>query len=219
MSNGERSRILGKRSDLGEKARVLLIEEDQEMLVSLTTNLEEEGYYVDIAKNWKESVQMTREGIYDVALIDVKLSDMEKPRLLAELGDISPEMIKIMVTGQSSIRSAIEVVEKGINGYIVKPFPPDELLKIMEHHLRKQDEERQSDVNGTRGSCETILKRLNETSDRKRGEAVNLLPRIGIYSCLLCGCQFCAKRVLKRHYHEMHQDSIPEYAEKPTSHL
>jgi DNA-binding NtrC family response regulator len=198
---------------------VLLIEDNQETLASLTTTLVEEGYYVDAAKNCEESIRRAREGIYDVALIDAKLSDMEQPHLLSDLGDISPEMIKIMVTGQSSIRGAIEVVEKGINGYIVKPFQPDELLRIMEHHLRKQDEERRSGEKRTESSSETLVKRLVETSDRKHEEEIKRIPLIGIYSCLLCERQFGTKRLSKGHYYRKHHENIPDYKGRQSSHL
>jgi len=60
--------------------------------------------------------------------------------LLTKMRDTFPNMIKIMVTGYPSLQNAIEAINKGADGYIVKPTKMDELLGMLRKHLEKQRE-------------------------------------------------------------------------------
>ena len=54
--------------------------------------------------------------------------------------DTVPRMVKIIVTGYPGLQNAVEAVNKGADGYIVKPFKMEDLLKTVREHLKKQEE-------------------------------------------------------------------------------
>ncbi len=102
--------------------------------------LEKEGYVVDTAKDGKEAIEKSKTSFYNLALVDIRLPDMEGTKLLTALKETVPKMVKIIVTGYPSLQNAIEAVNKGADGYIVKPIKMDELLSTVEGHLKKQQE-------------------------------------------------------------------------------
>jgi len=75
-----------------------------------------------------------------LALIDIRLPDMDGVQLLTSLKETSPKMIKIIITGYPSLQNAVEAVNKGADGYIVKPIKMSELLAMIKEHLSKQRE-------------------------------------------------------------------------------
>lgn len=121
---------------MGGPASILVVDDDESIRSILTKILEEEGYTVDTAENGNEAIEKTKTNSYDLALIDVRLPDMEGTKLLAAINDASPKMVKIMVTGDPTMRSAIEAVNKGADGYILKPIKIENLLSIIKEHLQ-----------------------------------------------------------------------------------
>ena len=65
---------------------------------------------------------------------------MDGVQLLTAMKDTTPKMVKIIITGYPSLQNAIEAVNKGADGYIVKPIKMNELLTMMKEHLMKQQE-------------------------------------------------------------------------------
>jgi DNA-binding NtrC family response regulator len=123
---------------MGEPARILVVDDDESVRNVLKTILEGEGYTVDTAENGKGAIEKTKTNSYNLALIDVRLPDMEGTKLLAAINETSPKMVKIMVTGYPSMRSAIEAVNKGADGYILKPIKIENLLNTIKEHLQTQ---------------------------------------------------------------------------------
>lgn len=127
---------------MSTKPSILIVDDDESIRRTLAMILEEKGYIVDTAENGEEAIRKSMENFYNVALIDIKLPDMEGTRLLTEMKDTVPKMIKIMITGYPTLENAIETVNRGADGYILKPINIDELLSKIEEHLKKQKEEK-----------------------------------------------------------------------------
>ena len=126
---------------MNQKARVLIIDDDAGIRRTLTKILEAEGYSVKDAENGQKAIDASKESFYNIALIDIRLPDIEGTKLLDKLNDIEPKMVKIIVTGFPSLQNAIEAVNEGADGYILKPFDVKELLAMIENHLKKQEDE------------------------------------------------------------------------------
>jgi len=77
-------------------------------------------------------------------LLDIRLLDMEGTKLVTEMRDTFPKMVKIMITSFPSLQNAVEALNKGADAYIVKPVIIDNLLKTIEVQLTKQREARES---------------------------------------------------------------------------
>jgi len=86
----------------------------------------------------KKAIVKTRKKFYNLALIDIRLPDMEGMALLTKMKDATSRMRKIIVTGYPTLQNAIEAVNKGADAYILKPFSTEKTLKTIEQQLAKQ---------------------------------------------------------------------------------
>ncbi|MGB9676569.1 MAG: response regulator [Candidatus Bathyarchaeales archaeon] len=125
-----------------ENARILIVDDDENIRKLLQTILEEEGYSVDTADTAKEAIEKTKKSFYNLALIDIRLPDMEGIELLTKIRDTVPKMRKIIITGYPTLQNAIAAVNRGANAYILKPFDMDKVLATIRDELKKQEEER-----------------------------------------------------------------------------
>ena len=123
-----------------EKKRILVIDDDEVVLASIANILRIEGYSVNVAKTGREAIEKSHLGVYNLALIDLRLPDMDGTRLLTELGATTPRMVKIILTGYPSPESRVEAFGRYADGYIIKPVKIDDLVKTVRDRLREQDE-------------------------------------------------------------------------------
>lgn len=126
---------------MSETVRILVVDDDVGLRRVLKTVLEEEGYIVDVAGSGEEAIKKSNIAYYNVAFIDIRLPDMMGTRLLTELRETTPRMIKIVITGFPSVENAIKAVNQRADAYILKPFNIEKILKIVKNHLEKQRED------------------------------------------------------------------------------
>jgi len=143
---------------MSEHARILVIDDDENVRKGLALALKERGYVVDVAKDGKEAVEKSEAAFFNLALIDIRLPDMDGIELLTALRDTIPKMIKIIVTGYPSLENAIKAVNKGADGYILKPVDMDRLVSTIERHLRRQQEAREYSEEKVKEYIETRAK-------------------------------------------------------------
>jgi DNA-binding NtrC family response regulator len=125
-----------------ENARILIVDDDENIRKVLKTILEEEGYAVDEAEDAKKAIEKSRRNVYNLALIDIRLPDMEGIELLTRMKDTVPKMRKIIITGYPTLQNAIEAVNRGADAYILKPFDMEKVLATIKEQLRKYEEEK-----------------------------------------------------------------------------
>lgn len=125
-----------------EKKRVLVVDDDKVLLKSFKEVLESEGYLVDTAMTGREAIGKSEANFYNLTLIDIRLADMEGTELLTRIRETTPKMVKIMITGYPSLESAKDSVNKGADGYLLKPVDTAELLNMIRDRLSKQEEAR-----------------------------------------------------------------------------
>jgi len=123
----------------GRKARILVIDDDEGIRRVLSTVLEDAGHLVDTAKDGGDAVQRAATTTYDLALIDIRLPDMDGTKLLTKMTDTIPRMVKIIVTGYPTLQNAVQAVKKGADGYITKPVDMDRLLETISYHLKQRN--------------------------------------------------------------------------------
>jgi DNA-binding NtrC family response regulator len=127
---------------LDQKYKILLVDDDETIRTTMKAILEDEGYSVDSAPNGKEAIRKTQEQTYNLALLDIRLPDMEGVELLGLMKDSIPRMRKIMVTGFPSLQNAVEAVNKSADAYLIKPVDVDKLLATVKELLQKQEEDK-----------------------------------------------------------------------------
>ena len=122
------------------KPSVLIVEDDANIRVPLSTILQQKGYSIDAAKTGQEAIQKSKVKFYNLALIDIKLPDMEGTRLLTTMQENLPKMVKIMITGYPSLENAVEALNHRADAYVIKPFKPEKLLALIEEKLEEQSQ-------------------------------------------------------------------------------
>lgn len=122
-----------------DKKSILIVDDDEAIVESFKAILQAAGHRVDAAKTGREAIEKSKAKFYNLALLDIRLPDMEGTKLLTEIHETLPKMMKIMVTGYPSQENAVEAVNLGADAYLVKPVNPDELVKVVEEKLKEQE--------------------------------------------------------------------------------
>jgi DNA-binding NtrC family response regulator len=121
-----------------ERPKLLIIDDNANMRETLADILEEKGYRVETAKTALEAMQIAQESFFNIALIDINLPDRTGIELLREFKSMYPSRINIMITASATLRNAVEALNLGADGYILKPIDFIKLDKIMKECLRRQ---------------------------------------------------------------------------------
>jgi DNA-binding NtrC family response regulator len=127
---------------LDKKTRIIVVDDDESIRKTMKAILEDEGYIVDLAESGKEAIQKTNDQTYNLALLDIRLPDMEGIELLKSMKESIPRTRKIMVTGYPSMQNAIGALNKNADAYLVKPVDVEKLLETVKEQLRLQEEEK-----------------------------------------------------------------------------
>jgi DNA-binding NtrC family response regulator len=150
---------------MGETARILVVDDDENIRKVLTTILEDEGYIIESVGTAKKAIAKTGKKFYNLALIDIRLPDMEGIELLTRMKDTTPKMRKIIITGYPTLQNAVEAVNRGADAYIIKPFDVKKALRTIEEELIKQEEEKRYSQDKV---AEFIETRVNELEVEKK---------------------------------------------------
>ncbi|MER3523745.1 MAG: hypothetical protein C4326_06660 [Ignavibacteria bacterium] len=125
------------------KASVLLVDDEQNILKTVTIGLEAVGFDVTAFADPLKALDALRQRTFDLAFYDLKMSPVDGMELLRETRRISPSTTVILMTAHGSIDSAVEAIKLGAFDYIQKPFEFNELelfaKKVYEHHKLKQE--------------------------------------------------------------------------------
>ena len=127
---------------MDKHTQILVVDDDETIRKTMKAILEDEGYLVDLAATGKEAVQKTHEKTYNIALLDIRLPDMEGVELLKLMKETVPRTRKIMVTGYPSMQNAIGALNKNADAYLLKPVDIEKLLSIVREQLQAQENER-----------------------------------------------------------------------------
>jgi len=127
---------------LDKHSRILIVDDDENIRNTLKAILEDEDYVVDTAVTGGEAIQKTQKTAYNVALLDIRLPDMEGIELLKLIKDPVPRTRKIMLTGYPSMQNAIAALNKNADAYLIKPIDIEKLLATVKNQLQLQEDER-----------------------------------------------------------------------------
>lgn len=114
--------------------RILVIDDEKGMCLSLKQLLEKESFMVETACSAREGLQKIQRRAVDLILCDVVMPDMSGLLFLSELGGRVPV---IMMTAYASVESARKAFKLGACDYLVKPFDLDELMVVMQQNLTR----------------------------------------------------------------------------------
>ena len=119
------------------RPRILVVDDDALVRQSCERILGKD-YDVKLTQNGREGLALLQGESFDLALVDLKLPDITGIDILNRAPDSFPETPIIMITGYSTIKSAVEAIKMGAFDYLAKPFSPDELEAAAEKALRER---------------------------------------------------------------------------------
>ena len=143
-----------------KKTSILIVDDDKNICRTLSLFLERKGYETDTAYTGKEAIEKSKTKVYNVALLDIKLPDIEGTKLLVTMRETTPKMVKIMITGYPSLGNTIQALKWGSEDYMMKPIDPKELVKVIEEKLQEQEEAEIMTEEKIRGFIETRTQKL-----------------------------------------------------------
>ncbi|MFH1135677.1 MAG: response regulator [Pseudomonadota bacterium] len=108
--------------------RLLIVDDEEEILNMLRRNLELEGYDVTVTTKPQEAVALMKAELFNLVLTDIKMPGMSGIDLLRELKSINPLANIIMMTGYSSMSNVVDCLGSGAVDYFVKPFTDLDLI-------------------------------------------------------------------------------------------
>jgi PAS domain S-box-containing protein len=126
------------REEMHEKQTVLIIDDNESNCRSLALILEGRGYEAETAETGAAALEKAQRRFFDLALVDIKLPDIEGIELIGPLKKIRSDIAVIMVTAFGSMETAVRAMKEGALGYITKPFNMDEMLAAVNQTLDKQ---------------------------------------------------------------------------------
>ena len=146
---------------MDKHAKILVVDDDENIRNSMKTILEDEGYLVDLAATGSEAIQKTKKSAYNIALLDIRLPDMEGVELLKLIKGTLPRTRKIMMTGFPSMQNAIAALNKNADAYLIKPIDIENLLNTVKEQLQLQENEKEFSEQKVAEFIETRVKELS----------------------------------------------------------
>lgn len=119
-------------------ARILVVDDEPPVLLTLKAILEQEGYAVDAAEEGAAALRMVREHRYDLVLTDLKMPGVDGMAVLKGVRNLSPETVTVMLTGYGSLDSALEAVQRGAYEYLLKPVEIPHLKLVVQRSLERK---------------------------------------------------------------------------------
>ena len=130
MNSGEGSGVSG--------VRILVVDDEMIVCESCKRILEEEGYEVETALSGKEAFDKMKVSPFDIVITDLKMPGIDGMEVLKTFRKEYPDLIIIMITGFSTVETAVEAMKLGAFDYIPKPFTPDEVSIVVKKAIEKK---------------------------------------------------------------------------------
>ena len=111
--------------------RVLLVEDEPILRLTLANDLAEEGFDVTCAADGAEGSDLIETRAFDAALLDLKLPKVDGLTLLNRFKAANPQGHAIMMTAYGTVQSAVAAMKVGATDYLLKPFSPEDLMTML----------------------------------------------------------------------------------------
>lgn len=162
---------------MSDKIKLLIVDDEERFLDSISQRLEMRGFDVTKAINGKEALEAAKNKQYDLALLDLKMPGMDGKEVLKILKDEHKYIEVIILTGHGSLESAVECTKLGAFGYLPKPYELDRLLETLkdayEARMKKKFERDQKRMDklmkiATGSSPLEILREMSKIDDDEK---------------------------------------------------
>lgn len=120
------------------KAKILLVDDEPNVLMTVSAILKQEGYAVEPVEDGGAAVAAIRERQFDLVLTDLRMKGIDGLSVLAEVRRQSPNTVTVMMTGYGSVDSALEALQLGAYDYLLKPVEVSALKLAVQRSLERK---------------------------------------------------------------------------------
>ncbi len=124
---------------MASNPRILVVDDEMIVCESCQRILEEEGLEVEIALSGAEAFAKMKENPFDIVITDLKMPGIDGMEVLRTIRKEYPDTIVIMITGFSTVETAVEAMKLGAFDYIPKPFTPDEVTIVVKKAIEQKN--------------------------------------------------------------------------------
>jgi DNA-binding response OmpR family regulator len=117
--------------------KILLVDDNKELLTTFTSILGTEGYHVETATNGEGALEKARATKFHLYILDIKLPDMRGDDLARELRNMNDNVGIILITGYPQLQESIDALEIGIDEILLKPISPEEMIRVAQESTNK----------------------------------------------------------------------------------
>ncbi len=122
---------------------VLIVDDERHVRESLSNWFVEDGYEVTTAGSAREALQVLATRDVDVVVTDIRMPGMDGLELQHRIREVRPDVAVILITAYASVATAVQALKEGAWDYLVKPFDPEDLSRVVARaceKLRLQEE-------------------------------------------------------------------------------
>jgi two-component system alkaline phosphatase synthesis response regulator PhoP len=156
-------------------SRILLVEDDPGLALTVADLLAAEGYSVETAADGPTGLARASQESFDVLVLDVMLPGMNGFDVCRELRQRGKDVAILMLTAKTQLTDRVVGLKLGADDYVTKPFEPPELLARLEALLRRTRKERP--IRLTRFAFDGVEIDFEQAQVRKNGAPVNLATK------------------------------------------
>lgn len=124
-------------TDSSDTARILLVDDDVRMARSLGGILENQGFDIDLAQNGEEVLDKVRQFAFDAIILDIVIPKKDGIEVLKEIVRSFPALPVIMISGQGTIRQAVEATKLGAYDFLEKPLDAERVLVTLKNAIEQ----------------------------------------------------------------------------------
>ncbi|MEW6660958.1 MAG: sigma-54-dependent transcriptional regulator [Bacillota bacterium] len=116
--------------------KILVVDDESKVCQFLVDILSRQGYRVEGVNSSKQALEMLKHDSYDLLLTDLMMPEMNGLQLLERAKEEDPDLAVVMITGYSTVETAVEAMKKGALDYLAKPFKIEEIKIVVEKALQ-----------------------------------------------------------------------------------
>ena len=152
--------------------RILVVEDEPDVARFVQRGLIYAGYTVDVAHEGQEGLNLARDNVPDLVVLDVMLPDMDGLEVCRRLRRGDPDLPILMLTAKDAVPDRVAGLDAGADDYLVKPFAFDELLARIRALLRRAQPQARATLRFADLVLDTATREV-----RRGGRPIQLTPK------------------------------------------
>jgi DNA-binding NtrC family response regulator len=152
---------------MAAKMRILVVDDERNIVEVLAVLLSRQGYEVDMALSGEEAMELIKNKPFDLMLTDVRMGEMDGLTLLKQALNLQRDLSVVVMTAYSTVDTAITAMNNGAFDYICKPFKMEDFWEVFNRAIGQKRESGQASVPRRAGDRGLSAKAFVQDKERK----------------------------------------------------